>query len=95
LADLGECYLENSGVGKISVTGDGAGDTPSEISLAIESLLNGFHGKVGVTPVGHLPVSNLGVTSKVNILCAVSNQLHQTSSHVILLLKKKISGIFF
>jgi len=95
LADLGECYLENGGVGKISVTGDGAGDTPSEISLAIESLLNGLHGKVCVTPVGDLPVSDLRVTSKVNILCAVSNQLHQTSSHVILLLKKKISGIFF
>ena len=95
LADLGECYLKNGGVGKISVTGDGAGDTASEISLAVEGLLNGLHGKVGVAPVGDLPVSNLRVTSKVNILCAVSNQLHQTSSHVILLLKKKISGIFF
>ena len=73
LTNLGECYLKNGGVSKISVTGDGAGDTPSEISLAIESLLNGLHCKVGVTPVGHLPVCNLGVTSKINILCAVGN----------------------
>ena len=71
LANLGECYLKNGGVSKISVTGDGAGDTPTEISLAIECLLNGLHGKVRVTPVSHLPISNLGVTSKINILCAV------------------------
>jgi len=71
LANLGECYLKNGGVGKISVTGDGAGDTPSEISLAIEGLLNGLHGEVGVAPVGDLPVGNLRITSKVNILCAV------------------------
>ena len=71
LANLGKGYLKNGGVGKISVTGDGAGDTPSEISLAIEGLLNGLHGKVGVAPVGDLPVGNLRVTSKVNILCAV------------------------
>ena len=71
LANLGESYLKNGGVGKISVTGDGAGDTAPEISLAIEGLLNGLHGKVGVTPVGDLPVGNLGVTSKINILCAV------------------------
>ena len=72
LANLGKSDLKNGGVGKISVTGDGAGDTPSEISLAIEGLLNGLHGEVGVTPVGHLPVGNLRITSKVNILCAVS-----------------------
>ena len=71
LANLGKCYLENGGVGKISVTGDGAGDTPSEISLAIEGLLNGLHGEVGVAPVGDLPVGNLRITSKINILCAV------------------------
>jgi hypothetical protein len=76
LANLGECYLKNGGVSKISVTGDGAGDTPTEISLAIEGLLNGLHGKVCVTPVSYLPVSNLRVTSKVNILCSVCNQLH-------------------
>jgi hypothetical protein len=72
LANLGEGYLKNGGVSKISVTGDGAGDTASKVSLAIEGLLNGLHGKVGVTPVGDLPVGNLGVTSKINILCAVS-----------------------
>ena len=71
LANLGKGYLKNGGVGKISVTGDGAGDTPSEISLAIEGLLNGLHGEVGVAPVGDLPVGNLRITSKVNILCAV------------------------
>ena len=95
LSNLGKCYLKNGGVSKISVTGDSTGYTPSKISLSIESLLNGLHGKVGITPISNLPVSNLRVTSKVNILCAVSNQLHQTSTHVILLSKKKISGILF
>ena len=71
LANLGKGYLKNGGVGKISVTGDGAGDTASEISLAIEGLLNGLHGEVGVPAVGDLPVGNLRITSKVNILCAV------------------------
>jgi len=71
LANLGECYLKNGGVSKVSVTGDGAGDTPTEVSLSIEGLLNGLHGEVGVAPVGNLPVGNLWVTSKVNILCAV------------------------
>ena len=72
LANLGKSYLKNGGVSKISVTGDGAGYTATEISLAIEGLLNGLHGEVGVAPVGHLPVGNLRITSKVNILCAVS-----------------------
>ena len=70
LANLGKCYLKNGGVSKVSVTGDGAGDTPTEVSLSIEGLLNGLHGEVGVAPVGNLPVGNLWVTSKVNILCA-------------------------
>jgi hypothetical protein len=71
LANLGKGNLKNGGVGKISVTGDGAGDTPSEVSLAIEGLINGLHGEVGVAPVGDLPVGNLRITSKIDILCAV------------------------
>ena len=72
LADLWKCYLKNGVVSKISVSGDGAGYTASEIGLTVESLFNGFHGKVGVSAVGHLPVGNLRVSRKIYILCAVS-----------------------
>jgi hypothetical protein len=38
-----------------------------------------------VTLVHSLEESNLGVTSEVDILSTVSNKLHQTTSHFILL----------
>jgi hypothetical protein len=43
--------------------------------LAVESLFNRFHCEISVTSVGYFPESNLGVTSKVYILCAVSYEL--------------------
>jgi hypothetical protein len=46
-----------------------------------------------VTLVGNLPESNLGVASQVNVLCAIGDKLHKSSSHckmlVILFSKKK------
>lgn len=73
LVNLGESNLDIGAVGKISVSGDGAGNTATEVSLAVESLLNRLHGEVGVASVRHLPESNLGVSSKENILCAVGD----------------------
>ncbi len=72
LTDLGKSDLKNGVVSKISVSGDGAGYTATEIGLTVESLFNGFHCKVGVSAVGDLPVGNLWVTCKIYILCAVS-----------------------
>jgi hypothetical protein len=92
LVNLGESNLKVSAVSQITVTGDGAGHTATEVSLAIESLLDRLHGEVGVTLVGNLPESDLGVTSQVNVLCAIGDKLHKSSTHykkLVILLKKK------
>jgi hypothetical protein len=72
LANLRKSYLKSGVVCKVSVTGDGACYTTAEVGLAVESLLNRFHGKVSVSAVGNLPEGNLRITSKVYVLCAVS-----------------------
>jgi hypothetical protein len=92
LANLGESNLKVSAVRQITVTGDGAGHTATEVSLAVESLLDRLHGEVSVTLVGNLPESNLGVTSQVNVLGAIGDKLHKSSTHckmLVILLKKK------
>jgi len=97
LANLGESNLKVGAVRQITVTGDGAGHTATEVSLAVKSLLNRLHSEVGVTLVGNLPESNLGVTSQVNVLGAIGDKLHKSSTHckmlVILFKKKKNSRI--
>jgi hypothetical protein len=96
LVDLGESDLQVGAVSQITVAGNGASDTATEVSLAVKSLLNGLHGKVGVAFVRNLPESDLGVASQVNVLGAIGDKLHQSSSHfcvvvVIICLKKKKS----
>jgi hypothetical protein len=81
LANLGESNLKVSAVRQITVTGDGAGHAATEVSLAVESLLDRLHGEVSVTLVGNLPESNLGVTSQVNVLGAIGDKLHKSSTH--------------
>ena len=81
LVDLGESHLQVSTVAKITVTGDRAGHTATEVGLTREGLLNGFHGKVSVAPVRHLPESNLGCSRKEHVLSAVGDKLHQRSTH--------------
>ena len=92
LANLGESNLKVSAVSQITITGNGAGHAATEVSLAIESLLDRLHSEVGVTLVGNLPESDLGVTSQVNVLSAIGDKLHKSSSHykmLVILLKKK------
>ena len=93
LSDLGQSHLKVSAVSQITVTRNGAGHTTTEIGLAVKSLLNRLHSEVGVTLVRNLPESNLGVSRQVNVLCAIGDKLHKSSSHckmlVILLSKKK------
>ena len=76
LVDLGESDLQVGAVSQITVAGNGASDTATEVSLAVKSLLNGLHGKVGVAFVGNLPESNLGIASQVNVLGAIGDKLH-------------------
>jgi hypothetical protein len=97
LTDLRESDLKVSAVSQITITRDGAGHTTTEVGLAVESLLDRLHGEVSVTLVADLPESDLGVTSKVNVLGAIGDKLHKSSTHykllVILLKKKKNRGI--
>ena len=91
LVDLREGDLEDGGVRKITVARNGAGHAAAEVGLTVERLLDRLHREVGVTPVGHLPEGNLRVSSKVDILGAVSHELHKTTAHCFILsLKKKI-----
>jgi hypothetical protein len=76
LVDFREGDLKVSAVSKITVAGDGASNATTEVSLAVESLLNRLHGKVSVALVRDLPESDLGVAGQVNILSAVGNELH-------------------
>ena len=97
LANLGESHLKVSAISQITITRDGAGNAATEVGLAVESLLDRLHGEVSVTLVANLPESNLGVTSQVNVLGAIGDKLHKSSTHckmlVILLKKKKNRGI--
>ena len=81
LADLRESNLKVSAVSQITVTGDGAGHTATEVGLAVKSLLDRLHGEVGVTLVADLPESDLGIASQVNVLSAIGDKLHKSSTH--------------
>ena len=76
LVDLGKSNLKIGTVSKITITADCACYTAAEIGLTGEGLLNGFHGKVCVASVRHLPESNLRGSSKEHVLCAIGDELH-------------------
>ncbi len=75
---------------QVAVAGDGHGHASRVGRGAVHRLLDILHSKVGVALVHSLEKGNLGLTSQVNILSTVSNQLHKTASHFVLLPKKKI-----
>ncbi len=72
----GEGGLEVHTVDEITVTLDGAGHLLAEVRGTVERVFNGLHGEVGVATVHLLEESNLGVTSEVDILSTVCNELH-------------------
>tara|TARA_B100000886_G_C20424758_1_gene493371 strand:+ start:70 stop:804 length:735 start_codon:yes stop_codon:yes gene_type:complete len=80
-ANFRKSDLKVGAISKITVAGDRACYPAAEIGLTVESLLNGFHGEVRVATVSHLPESDLWVARKIDILGAVSDELHETSSH--------------
>jgi hypothetical protein len=81
LTDLRKSNLKISAVSQITITRDGAGYAATEVGLAVESLLDRLHGEVGVTLVADLPESNLGIASQVNVLSAIGDKLHKSSTH--------------
>jgi len=70
---------------KITIAGNASGGSASKVRVSIESELDTLHGEVGVTAVHHLEECNLRVTRKINILGTVSDKLHKTSSHFLLI----------
>ena len=90
LVDLGESHLKVGAVGKVTIARDSASDTATEVSLAIESLFDRLHSEVGMATVSHLPESDLGLAGQVNVLCAIGDELHKSSSHWVIILIPKI-----
>jgi hypothetical protein len=78
--NLGESGLEVDAVDKITGALDSAHNLLAEVSGTIEGVLNGLHGKVSVPAVHNLPKSDLGITSQINILSAVSNERHKSTT---------------
>ena len=83
LVNLRESNLKVSAVSQITIAGDSAGHTATKIGLTVESLLNRLHSKVGIALVAHLPEGNLRITSQINVLSAIGDKLHQSTSHFV------------
>ena len=82
---LGQGRLQVHAVDQIAVTLDRAGHTLAEARRAVEGVLNGLHGEVGVAAVHHLEKGNLRVARQIHVLRAVGHELHQTTtSHICL-----------
>jgi hypothetical protein len=77
---LGEGSLEIHAVDQVTVALDGASDSLTEARGTVERVLNGLHGEVSVATVDRLEESNLRVSSQVNVLSAISDELHQTTT---------------
>jgi len=66
---------------KITVAGNSHGDATGVGGSTVDGLLDVLHREVGVALVLRLVESNLGVTGKVDVLSAVSYELHKTTGH--------------
>ena len=66
---------------EITVAGNSHGNAAGVAGVTVESLLDVLHREVGVALVFRLVESDLGVTSKVDILGTVSYELHKTTGH--------------
>jgi hypothetical protein len=76
LVDFRKSHLKVCAVGKITITGDSARDTATEIGLAIESLFDRLNGEVSVAAVCYLPERDLGVSCEIDVLGAIGDKLH-------------------
>ena len=61
---------------QVTVAGNGYGNAIAGCNRAVDGLDNVLHRKVGVALVNRLEEGHLGLTSQVDILSTVSNQLH-------------------
>ena len=77
---LRESGLEVDTVDQVAVALNRASHLLAKVRSTVERVLDGLHRKVGVATVDHLKKGDLGVTRKVNVLCAIGNELHQTTT---------------
>jgi len=66
---------------EITVTGDGDGHATGVGGSTVDGLLDVLHREVSVALVFGLVEGNFGVTGKVDVLSAVSYELHKTTGH--------------
>ena len=77
---LRERGLEIHTINQITITLDRASHGLAETRRTVERILNGLHGEVRVATVNRLEESNLRVSSQVDVLGAIGNELHQTTT---------------
>jgi hypothetical protein len=66
---------------QITVSGDRDGNATTGSGGTVNSLFDVFHRKVGVAFVNRLEESDFWVTSQVDVLGAIGDELHETSGH--------------
>ena len=68
---------------QITISGDRDGDATGRRGSTVDSLFDVFHRKVSVAFVNSLEKSDFWVTSQVDILGAVGDELHETTGHIV------------
>ena len=68
---------------QITISGDRDGDATGRRGSTVNSLFDVFHRKVCVAFVNSLEESDFWVTSQVDILGAVGDELHETTGHIV------------
>jgi len=68
---------------QITISGDRDGDATGVRGSTVDSLFDVFHRKVSVAFVDSLEESDFWVTSQVDILGAVGDELHETTGHIV------------
>jgi len=77
-------------VHQIGITIDDGSHTLVEVGLSVEGDFNGLHCEVCVSLVENLPEGNLRITGDINILCAITDELKKTTTHIVVLYGKII-----
>ena len=77
------CRFEVHVTDQITVSGDSDRDAARGRGRTVHSLFDGFHRKVGVAFVNRLEKSDFWVTSQVDILGAIGDELHETTGHFV------------
>ena len=68
---------------QITISGDRDGNAATSRGSTVDSLFDVFHREVSVAFVNRLEESDFWVTSQVDILGAVGDELHETTGHIV------------